>query len=65
MKRQEGFYWVKPRGIKKENTLWEVGQWNNGHWLLTGSADSYKDSEFEDIIENNIQKMTPVEKRLQ
>lgn len=47
MSRKAGYYWV----CRLENTHFEVAEWANNHWWLTGTEYAFKDAEFSDIEE--------------
>jgi hypothetical protein len=55
MKRETGFYWVK---IKKEyspkNNDWQIAEWKDGLYFITGFELYYNDSDFEEIDERKI-----------
>lgn len=47
--RQNGFYWVKEKGLD-----WTIAEWSFNCWLLTGCDVGFDDSIFESIDENKL-----------
>lgn len=48
MERQEGYYFVKSKGI------FGIAKWEDGWWFMIYDKEPYGDSEFEHINENRI-----------
>lgn len=40
MKRQDGFYWVKTASYEE----WEIAQFGDNFWLITGCENNYSDA---------------------
>lgn len=53
MNREAGFYWVNP------GDGWKVAKWFTGYsgsWLIAGTREALRDSDFEEINENRIEE---------
>jgi hypothetical protein len=52
MKRKEGFYWVLEGGFN--GNRWITAEWTFDLWFIPGSDESFEDSDFLKIDENQI-----------
>lgn len=50
--RDSGYYFV--RYMSKDE--WNIGYWNGDYWEIASSRWTYKDSDFEEIDENKIER---------
>jgi len=50
MKRQDGYCWVR------DYDYWYIAKWSDNEWSVCGNEQTFDDSEFTEIDENEIIK---------